>query len=74
MIIHCMRQFNVLEFVKEIFCDFINTCKLKSYNLLNFTRDNATLNLDSISLHDLGRSRLMKRPALVQCASGKSEL
>ena len=36
MIIHLMRRFNVLEFIKELFCDFIY--ESKSYNVLNFSR------------------------------------
>ena len=35
MIIHLMRRFNVLEFIKELFCDFIY--ESKSYNVLNFS-------------------------------------
>ena len=53
-----MRRFNVLEFVKEI-GDLVK--KSKSYNLLNFTWDNVTLELDSIYLHDLYRSWLLQQ-------------
>lgn len=58
MIIHCMRWFNVLEFVKGI-GDLVK--KSKSYNLLNFTWENGTMEQDSIYLHDLDRSWLLQQ-------------
>ena len=57
VIIHYMRRFNVLEFVKEI-GDLVK--KSKSDNLLNFTWD-VTIEQDSIYLHDLDRSWLLQQ-------------
>lgn len=63
MIIHWMRRFNVFRIHKRNILWFYESPK--SYNLLNFTRDNVTLELYSISLRDLDRSWLIKGPTLV---------